>query len=102
MAESLDRAAIDTALAALPGWSYDGAALCRRAHVPPDSQDAMAESVARVADELDHHPEVSRDTAAMTFRLWTHSVGGVTEQDVTLAARIDQVLSGSGTDTGGT
>lgn len=101
MADLLDRDQIDAALESLPGWSTDGQALTRRAEVTADSQDAMAASVAAVADALDHHPVVERDDAAMTFRLWTHSAGGVTAKDVELAARIDQVLSGSGTDTGG-
>ena len=100
MVDLLDRAQIDAALESLPGWSYDGEALTRRADVPADSQDAMAESVASVADEMNHHPDVSRDPESMTFRLWTHSEDGVTAKDVELAARIDRVLSGSGTDTG--
>lgn len=75
MAELLGRGDIDTALAALPGWS--------------------------VADDMDHHPEVSRRADAVIFRLWTHSAGGVTAKDVDLAGRIDRQLSGGGTDTGG-
>lgn len=101
MAELLDHDEIETALAALPGWSYDGEALVRRVEVPADTQDALAESVGAVADEMDHHPSVTRDGDAMTFRLWTHSDDGVTAKDVELAARLDQTLSGSGWDSGG-
>jgi len=96
MPEVLDQDAIDTALGALPGWSYDGEALVKRAGVPGDSQDALERSVGAVADELDHHPVVTREPGALTFRLWTHSAGGVTAKDVDLAARIDQVLAGAG------
>ena len=96
--EVLDRTAIDTALEALPGWTYDGEALVRRADVPGDTQDSLERTVAQAADELDHHPQVQRAAEAMTFRLWTHSAGGVTAKDVDLAARIDQVLSGAGPD----
>ncbi len=102
MAELLDRTQIDAALEALPGWSYDGEALARRVEVPADSQDALAESVADAAAELDHHPDVTREQDSMSFRLWTHSEDGVTAKDVELAARIDRVLSGSGSDTGTT
>ena len=101
-ADLLDRSQIDTALEALPGWSYDGEALTRRADVPADSQDAMLEAVAQVADAMDHHPDVSREPDALVLRLWTHSEDGVTTKDVDLAARVDQVLSGSATDTGTT
>jgi 4a-hydroxytetrahydrobiopterin dehydratase len=98
----LGRSQIDAALEALPGWSYDGEALTRRAGVPAASQDAMVEAVAHVADAMDHHPDVSREPDSLVFRLWTHSEDGVTAKDVDLAARVDQVLSGSATDTGTT
>jgi 4a-hydroxytetrahydrobiopterin dehydratase len=95
MPEVLDQDAIDTALGALPGWSYDGEALVKRAVVPDDSQDALERTVGAVAEELDHHPAVTREPDALTFRLWTHSAGGVTAKDVDLATRIDQVLAGA-------
>jgi 4a-hydroxytetrahydrobiopterin dehydratase len=98
MPDVLDQDAIDTALSALPGWTYDGEALVKRADVPDDSQDALERTVGAVADALDHHPLVTREPGAVTFRLWTHSAGGVTAKDVDLAARIDQVLSGVGPD----
>ena len=100
MAEVLDSAAIEAALASLPGWSYDGSALVRQAKVPEDSQEGLLEAVGRAADSVDHHPVVDRSTEALTFRLWTHSAGGVTAKDVDLAARIDRELSGAGTDEG--
>jgi 4a-hydroxytetrahydrobiopterin dehydratase len=100
MTELLDRAEIDAALTALPGWSLEDGKLVKRAQVPADSQDALIESVGRVADAMDHHPVVSRDDDSVTFRLWTHSAGGVTTKDVDLASRIDRTLSGTGTDTG--
>ena len=59
-------------------------------------------TVAQVADAMDHHPDVSREPDSLVFRLWTHSEDGVTTKDVDLAARVDQVLSGSATDTGTT
>jgi 4a-hydroxytetrahydrobiopterin dehydratase len=102
MVDLLDHEQIETALEALPGWAYDGHALTRRADVPGDSQDAMIQSLALAGDELDHHPDVSREPDALVLRLWTHSEDGVTAKDVELAARVDQVLSGSGTDTGST
>ena len=102
MADVLDSATIDEALAALPGWTYEDGKLVKRAQVPADSQDALVEGVSHVADELDHHPDVTREGDAVVFRLWTHSAGGVTSKDVDLAGRIDQTLSGTGRDSGTT
>jgi 4a-hydroxytetrahydrobiopterin dehydratase len=100
MAELLSPADVETALAALPGWTSEDDKLVRRADVPADSQDGLVEAVMKVADEVNHHPDVSREGDSVTFRLWTHSAGGVTAKDVDLAARIDAHLSGAGTDTG--
>ncbi|MBA2767927.1 MAG: 4a-hydroxytetrahydrobiopterin dehydratase [Sporichthyaceae bacterium] len=100
MAELLSRDDIDTALAALPGWSCEDDKLVKRARVALDSQDGLVEAVSQVADAMDHHPVVSRDNDSVTFRLWTHSAGGVTAKDIDLAARIDRELSGAGRDEG--
>jgi len=100
MADLLSRDDIDTALEALPGWSFEDDRLVRRAGVPADSQDGLVEAVGQVADEIDHHPDVEQAADSVTFRLWTHTAGGVTAKDVDLAARIDQQLSGSGGDAG--
>jgi 4a-hydroxytetrahydrobiopterin dehydratase len=100
MGDLLDRDAIETALAALPGWSLEDGKLVKRAQVPDDSQDALVEAVGKVADEVNHHPAVDREPGAVTFRRWTHSASGVTAKDIDLAGRIDQQLSGAGTDTG--
>jgi 4a-hydroxytetrahydrobiopterin dehydratase len=100
MAELPSPADVETALAALPGWTSEDDKLVRRADVPADSQDGLVEAVMKVADEVNHHPDVSREGDSVTFRLWTHSAGGVTAKDVDLAARIDAQLSGAGTDTG--
>ena len=100
MADLLDPDDIDTALRSLPGWSYDGEALVKSVDVPADSREALVAAVGAVADQLDHHPDTSAEDGVLRFRLWTHSEGGVTAKDVELAARIDQVLSGSGRDAG--
>lgn len=95
MPERLSQDAVSTALEALPGWSGDTERLLRTVAVPTHSQDVLADSVRQLADTLDHHPEVARDGDHVTFTLTTHSAGGVTEKDVALATRIDQVLSGT-------
>ena len=100
MAELLSDEEIETALAALAGWSLQGDRLVKRVQVPADSQDGLLEAVSQVADSLDHHPVVERDDDTVTFQLWTHSKGGVTARDIDLASRIDRELSGAGSDDG--
>lgn len=100
MADLLPRDEIDTALGALPGWTFEDDKLVKRSQVPVGSQDGLLEAVGQDADAMNHHPDVSRDGDTVTFRLWTHSAGGVTAKDVDLASRIDRTLSGAGSDTG--
>lgn len=85
---------IDAALEALPAWAVEGGSLTRTVQAAGGAP-ALLRSIDQVAQELDHHPDSDVDGDNVRFRLSTHSAGGVTELDVDLAARIDQVLSGS-------
>jgi 4a-hydroxytetrahydrobiopterin dehydratase len=93
----LDEDAIKTSLQDLPDWSREGDTLVRTFR-RRDWQDAIAllNGVAPEADRRNHHPDVSitgyRD---ITFRLTTHSAGGVTQRDVDLAAWIDTAAASS-------
>ncbi len=50
---------------------------------------AYVNEVGRVAEEAGHHPDVSIHWDTVTLRLSTHSLGGITDADLDLAARID-------------
>ena len=95
MAELLDDAAIDAALTSLTGWGRADNTLVKDVAVDDDAVDNLTAAIGKAADELNHHPDVSRTADGLHLVLWTHSDGGVTTKDVELAARIDQVLSGS-------
>lgn len=95
MAALLDDDEVRTALESLPGWSRDGDSLRRVAPVADDQYDTVERAVAKVSDEVNHHADIEKGEGTMTFRLSTHSAGGITGKDVELAGRIDQLLSGS-------
>ena len=88
----LDDTAIETALRALPEWQRDGDTLVRTIR-RRDWLDAIGllNVVAPEAERRNHHPDVCitgyRD---VTFRLTTHSKGGITDRDFGLATWIDQ------------
>ncbi len=50
-------------------------------------------SVALLAERADHHPDWSNVYNKVSISLRTHSVGGITQMDVDLAAEIDRVFS---------
>jgi ribonuclease HI/pterin-4a-carbinolamine dehydratase len=47
--------------------------------------------VAKVCERINHHPRWLNEWNKVQFWLYTHSAGGVTEQDEALAAEIDMV-----------
>lgn len=49
---------------------------------------AFAVTIATIADELDHHPDVDLRARSVTIRTRTHSTNSLTEMDVALAQRI--------------
>lgn len=80
---------------ATPQWSLtpDGKRLRREWRV----RDFMAglaffQQIAQIAEAEDHHPDLHlvgyRNVA---IEIWTHAVGGLTENDFILAAKIDGV-----------
>jgi 4a-hydroxytetrahydrobiopterin dehydratase len=47
--------------------------------------------VADVAEDAGHHPNISINYNEVILDLWTHSIGGLSENDFIVAARINQV-----------
>jgi 4a-hydroxytetrahydrobiopterin dehydratase len=91
----LDDAAINAALRRLPAWTLEGGTLVRTFE-RRDWADAIAllNAVAPEADRRNHHPDVSiTDYRMITFRLTTHSKGGITQRDVELASWIDEQVA---------
>lgn len=97
MAELLDDTSITDALAGLPDWERDGDALVRTAALPDfPTAIRVVDEVARVAQDRDHHPDIDIRWRNLTFRLSTHSQGGITDLDVELAASISERVAAAG------
>jgi 4a-hydroxytetrahydrobiopterin dehydratase len=74
-----------------------------RAHYATDdfaAAVALLDSVAAVADELNHHPDVSLGYGRIEFELSSHDAGGVTARDVRLALRIQALADAAGAGAG--
>jgi 4a-hydroxytetrahydrobiopterin dehydratase len=44
-----------------------------------------------VADEQNHHPELTITWGKLQIRIWTHTVDGLSENDFILAAKYDEL-----------
>ncbi len=81
---------------AVPRWDFDetGKAI-RRAFKFKDFREAMAfvNAVADLAETEGHHPDIAIRYQRVTFTLTTHAIGGLSENDFILAAKIDRISS---------
>jgi len=54
---------------------------------------AFVNRVAEVAEAEGHHPDIRIVYNYVTFELFTHAVGGISENDFIMAAKIDKLFS---------
>lgn len=57
---------------------------------------SFAVTIATIADELDHHPDIDLRARSVTIRTRTHSANSLTEMDVALAQRISLAARDAG------
>ncbi|GAA1963727.1 4a-hydroxytetrahydrobiopterin dehydratase [Amycolatopsis minnesotensis] len=93
MADLLNNTQISEALATLSDWQRDGDSLVRTAELDGfPAAIAVVNRVAELAESVDHHPDIDIRWRTLTFRLSTHSDGGITAKDVSLAQQIDEAI----------
>lgn len=92
----LTEAEITGALGDLPDWSGTTAGIERTVQAPSFLAGiALVSAVAEAAEAADHHPDIDIRWRNVTFRLSTHSAGGVTAKDLDLARQIDTLAAKS-------
>ena len=85
-----------TALTELPEWSGDTEGISRTVVAPTFIAGIeLVDAVAAAAEAADHHPDIDIRWRAVTFHLSTHSAGGVTDRDLALARKIDELTEQS-------
>jgi 4a-hydroxytetrahydrobiopterin dehydratase len=93
MAELLDEAAIKAALPNLDGWEGNGKGIRREAQAANfPTAIKIVDEVAVAAEEMNHHPDIDIRWRNLFFALSTHDAGGVTDLDLILARRIDEIV----------
>lgn len=95
MRQKLSDLEIQRALGGLPGWSRRGDTLTKTFAFERFTDGiAFINRVAKVADEMNHHPDIDVRYTKITIVLSTHDAGGITQSDLQLAERIEKVISG--------
>lgn len=84
--------AINTALTELTGWSVEGGKLHRQFQFNSFVEAfGFMSSVALVAESMGHHPEWFNVYNRVTVDLTTHDAGGITDLDVKLASKMNEL-----------
>ena len=87
--------AAETFLRDVPGWRLvsDEPMKITREMKFKDFRQAMAfvNRVAEVAEEEGHHPDFFVSWNRVRFELFTHAIGGLSENDFIMAAKINQL-----------
>jgi 4a-hydroxytetrahydrobiopterin dehydratase len=85
---------VTQALAGLNGWAGTAEEISRSVKARSFLDGIrLVDAVADAAEAADHHPDIDIRWRTVTFRLATHSAGGVTEKDIALAGRIDELAT---------
>lgn len=91
MAELLDDEEI---AAALPtGWAREGEEIVRTFEFDSYLEGVgFAAGVGGIAEEAFHHPELVIGYQSVEVRFTSHEAGGITQQDLTLAERVNELV----------
>ena len=95
MSDLLEEDELNAALKKCPEWEYDeNKNLIARTIEFDEFMDAIdfVNDLAEIAEEAQHHPDIIIKHSRVTLRLTTHDVGGVTDLDIQLAARVDNLV----------
>lgn len=74
------------------GWQQDDQWLQRTIQFPSFRHAiSFVNAVAEVAEQHNHHPDITINYRSVTLRLTTHDAGGLTDKDFSLAAAINEI-----------
>ena len=92
MGTVLAEADVQQALRQLPGWKRNGKAI-DRAFQFENFVKAMefVNQIAEAAEAVNHHPDILISYNKVTLSLTSHDSGGVTQRDIKMAGRINEL-----------
>ena len=94
MSTVLSDSEIQQALPSLPGWKRNGNTI-ERAFQFGNFVQAMdfVNQIAEAAEAVNHHPDIHISYNKVTLVLVSHDSGGVTQRDVRMAGKINEIAT---------
>jgi len=89
----MDEKTVQTLLAKIPNWRLENGAL-QRAFTFKNFYEtmALANAIAWVAHQEDHHPDMTIGYNTLVVCYMTHAIGGLSENDFICAAKINALV----------
>ena len=93
MSDLLESAELRAALKKCPEWDHEKNAITRTIEFE-EFNDAIdfVNDLAEIVEEAQHHPDITIRHNRVTLKLTTDDVGGVTDLDIELAQRVDNLV----------
>jgi 4a-hydroxytetrahydrobiopterin dehydratase len=93
MSDLLEAADLTAALKKCPEWEYEKKSITRTIEFE-EFNDAIdfVNDLAEIAEEAQHHPDINIRHTKVSLKLTTHDAGGVTDLDIELAQRVDNLV----------
>ncbi len=93
MSELLEKEDLKDSLKKCPEWEIEKNSITRSFEFEEfmDGID-FVNNVGEIAEEAQHYPDITIKYTTVTLKLTTHDVGGVTELDIELAQRVDNLV----------
>ncbi len=76
------------------GWTVEAGKKIIKEFKFKDFKEAIefVNKVAKLAEQEDHHPDIFIFYNRVGIQLWTHAIGGLSENDFIVAAKTEQIL----------
>lgn len=89
----LGRSEIEGRLPLIPGWRLEAGERLARRFEFKDFVTLMAfvNAMAELAESEGHHPDFSVHYSKLDVSLWTHAIGGLSDNDFILAAKLNRL-----------
>jgi 4a-hydroxytetrahydrobiopterin dehydratase len=93
MSDLLEEEELAVALKKCPEWEPEKKYIFRTIEFEEFMEGIdFVNDVGEIAEEAQHHPDITIKHTKVTLKLTTHDVGGVTDLDIQLAQRIDNLV----------
>ncbi|MFZ7945621.1 4a-hydroxytetrahydrobiopterin dehydratase [Neobacillus sp. 19] len=93
MAKRLSLTEINESLAVLSSWKLDGKFIVKKYRFQEFLKGvSFVNEIAALSEEKNHHPFIAIDYKLVTLRLTSWNAGGLTDLDIALAKKYDEIF----------